>query len=219
MLGMTPHEVGQVIADALSRKGLKQEPFAESIGIGQSTMSRIVRGEFKRMPSELPRICAALDIPLPELGNKPHPGGGTTLPAREIQGGRDFRVFASAEGGPGEVIRSADPMEWVPRPAPLRHVKDAYGMIISGDSMAPEYRPGETALVNPQLPIIGGEVYIFYRELDGEARAMIKELRRATGETWHLHQHNPPPGKKPEFTLSRKEWAICHRVIGKYSRA
>jgi len=91
-------------------------------------------------------------------------------------------------------------------------------MIISGTSMQPEFRPGETALVNPLLPVIGGEVYVFYREAEGEARATIKELVRQSAESWHVRQHNPAPGKKPEFTLPRNEWRVCHRVIGKYSR-
>jgi len=49
-------------------------------------------------------------------------------------------------------------------------------------------------------------------------RATIKRLRRKTGDTWYLRQWNPPEGMKADFTLSRKEWPICHHVVGKYSR-
>ena len=56
------------------------------------------------------------------------------------------------------MIRSVDPVDWVPRPAPVAHINDAYCMLISGDSMFPEFRPGDSAIVNPRLPIVGGEV-------------------------------------------------------------
>lgn len=213
---MDSKAIGESVRNARELKGWSQERLgAETGGVGQSTIQRIEAGDFKRMPSDLPAICAALGLPLPDGGARQI---SPAVSPRLLTGGRDFPVYASAEGGPGEVIRSADPMEWAPRPDPVMHVKSSYGMLISGESMMPEYRPGDTAIVNPLLPIVGGEVYIFYREIDGEARATIKELRRATSDTWHVRQHNPPEGRKAEFTLPRREWSICHRVIGKYSR-
>ncbi len=84
--------------------------------------------------------------------------------------------------------------------------------------MFPEFKAGETAIVDPNLPILSGESCIFYAERDGEARATIKHLRRAGADVWHVKQWNPPDGAKADFTLSRKEWAKAHRVLGKYSR-
>jgi hypothetical protein len=66
--------------------------------------------------------------------------------------------------------------------------------------------------------VIGGEVYVFYAEKAGEARATIKHLRRAAAEKWLVSQWNPPAGQERDFALSRKEWQSAHRVIGKYSR-
>lgn len=206
---MTPKQIGEHVSAGLIRSGLAQEALADELGIGQSTMSRITLGQFKRMPSELPRICARLGILLPELDGKAR-SAGESLGRRDALV-RDFPLYASAEGGPGEVIRSTEPQDWLPRPASVQHVKTAYGMIVSGDSMFPEYRPGDTAVINPMLPLIGGEVYVFYNEIDGEARATIKELRRSSADKWFVRQHNPPN----DFTLSRKEWRICHRVVSK----
>ena len=53
---------------------------------------------------------------------------------------------------------------------------------------------------------------------EGEVRATIKRVRRKTGNTWYLRQWTPPEGMKADSTLSRQEWPICHRVVGKYSR-
>ncbi len=215
---MTPKEIGRLVRDKREERRLSQEDLADITGLGQSTIARIEKGEFKRMPSDLPKICAVLGMNLPELGEAPLPGR-MAIPAKMLMGMSDFPVYAAAEGGPGEILRSPEPVDFLPRPAPVAHVREAYGMIISGEgSMEPEYRPGDTAIVNPRLPVIAGEVYVFYRELQGEARATIKQLRRASMDTWFVRQHNPPPGGKHDFILSRKEWTICHRVIGKFSR-
>lgn len=206
-------EIGNLIKSALARMQLAQETVADELGIGQSTMSRITLGQFKKMPSDLPRICDRLDIhPLPELDGKPKVAAAASRPRpRRITADRDLPLYASAEGGPGEVIRSSDPQDWIPRPTAVQHVKTAYGMLVSGESMAPEYRSGDTAIINPMLPLIGGEVYVFYTEIDGEARATIKQLRRATTDKWFVHQYNP----EKDFTLSRKEWRVCHCVVSK----
>lgn len=135
-----------------------------------------------------------------------------------VTGRPDFKVYASAQGGPGEIIRSVEPIDFIPRPTHLLHVRDAYGLLITGTSMEPEYNGGEMAIVEPSMPIISGEVYIFYAERDGEARATIKKLRRATADNWMLTQHNPPEGKSKDFHLSRREWGIAHRVTGKFTR-
>jgi phage repressor protein C with HTH and peptisase S24 domain len=97
-------------------------------------------------------------------------------------------------------------------------VRGAYGLLITGESMFPEYQAGETAIVDPNLPVVGAAVYVFYAEHDGEARATIKHLRRAAADSWHVRQWNPPDGGKADFTLPRREWAKAHRVLGKYSR-
>jgi len=212
---MTPQEIGEQVLEAMSRRGLSQEALAELVGVGQSTISRIIKGEFKRMPSEMLAICTVLDLPIPELdGKRAQRSIGPLLPAHAIIGTRDFPVYASAEGGNGEIIRSIEPIDFIPRPGPVAHVKEAYGLLITGTSMVPEYKPGETALVNPKLPIVAEEVYIFYAELHGEARASIKHLRRPTEKTWLVSQHNPPR----EFSLDRREWQWVHRVFGKHTR-
>jgi transcriptional regulator with XRE-family HTH domain len=215
---MTPIDIGKMVRNARDLKRWSQEDLAREAGnIGQSTVDRIEKGQFKRMPSPLPAICQALGIALPDLDGKPV-AQPPILPRKAIMGDRDFPVYASVEGGPGEVIRSAEPIDFIPRPAPVAHVRDAYGMLITGTSMIPEYKPGEMALVNPLLPVISDEVYVFYAEQHGEARATIKHLIRGSHELWHVSQHNPPPRKPKNFTLSRREWRWAHRVFGKHGR-
>jgi phage repressor protein C with HTH and peptisase S24 domain len=212
LIGMEP---GEKIKAEREKRSWSQADLGRKVGISQVAIKKIEDGD-TRQSKHLARIAIELGLPLAEIDPSlpSEPDAGRTLERRQIYGANDFRIYAAAEGGPGEIIRSSDPVDWVPRPAPVAHVKDAYGLYVMGESMVPEYRPGDVALVNPTLPQIGGEVYIFYAELEGTARATIKHLRRATGDKWLVSQHNKPK----DFELSRKEWQWAHRVIGKYSR-
>ena len=52
----------------------------------------------------------------------------------------------------------------------------------------------------------------------GGERSQLKHLASFDNAIWHVREWNPPNGTTSEFTLSRKEWPICHRVVGKWSR-
>ena len=95
---------------------------------------------------------------------------------------RDFRC-ASAEAAQGQIIVSHDAVDFMARPAPLIHVRDYPGLLITGTSGGPEYRQGDTALVCDPHPAGDPErgLHLLCEEA-GEARATIKYLRRATGD-------------------------------------
>ena len=207
---------------AREAKGLSQPGLAKLAGCSQQLIGALETGATKSTKF-LPKIAHALEV---DPGILDTDWAGISLPPEPppeiiaesalLMPGRDFPIYASVEGGPGEIIRSTDPVDWHPRPAQVAHVKNAYGLFVVGESMAPEFDPGDIALVNPILPAMAGKPCIFYAEKDGEARATIKRYQRATADKWHVYQHNPPRGGTHEFTLSRKEWSICHRVLGKY---
>jgi phage repressor protein C with HTH and peptisase S24 domain len=128
-------------------------------------------------------------------------------------------VFAAAEGGPGEMVVDTDPIEVVPRPWFVKNVRDAYAVLIVGESMAPAYEPGHMAIVNPRLPAIRGEDAIFVRsEHDGDFTATIKRLVRSTEAAWVVQQFNPPAGQPAEFELPKDLWPKAFRVVGRYNR-
>jgi phage repressor protein C with HTH and peptisase S24 domain len=211
-------EPGDLIRAKREAIGLTQTQLADELGTKQQTIEKIENGITKKS-SYFPAISARLGIPLTDLdpaykAATEHPNSLIIPEAKLMAPGRDFPVYASAEGGPGEIIRSTDPIDFVPRPGPVLHVREAYGIIVVNDSMEPEFRPGDTLIVNPKAPIINGESYVFYTDHEGEARATVKHLRRTTQEAWQVSQWNPAK----DFPLKRKDWCICHRVLGKYSR-
>lgn len=212
-------EAGKRIREAREGRGWSTKDLADAVGVTQPAITKIEGGK-TRKSRYIPDIARVLDLDPDQL--TPVREARIEAPQKHVEpplmGDRDFPVYASAEGGPGEIIRSSEPVDFMPRPSVVAHVKGAYGLLVTGDSMEPEYRNGDTAIVNPHLPIVGGEVYIFFAEKHGEARASIKHLRRATADKWMVSQWNPPTGQERDFALSRKEWRIVHRVLGKYSR-
>ena len=214
-------EPGEIIRRRREELGLSQAQLGNRVGISQPAIKKIEAGD-SRHSKFLPKIAQVLSIALaeldPTLAGVTVPPAPHAVPAARILGERDFPVHASAEGGPGQIIVSHEAVDFMDRPARLIHVRDSYGLLITGTSMEPEYRQGDTALVNPHLPVIPGEVYIFYAEKAGEARATIKHLRRVTTDKWLVSQHNPTEFMAKDFALPRREWQWAHRVIGKYSR-
>jgi phage repressor protein C with HTH and peptisase S24 domain len=199
------------IREARLAKGWSQEFLARQVGVSQPAIVNIERGWTARSKF-LSRIARVLEIELTDLDEGlaeiTH-----TPQTRVVTSVVNFPILASTESG-NDLIVDTRPTEHISRPAPLAHVKDAYGVFVTGSSMEPEFRPGDIALVNPHLPVIPNQAYIFYAEKPGSGRATIKWLRRDTEERWQITQHNPAK----DFSLSRKEWLWAHRLIGKYAR-
>lgn len=114
------------------------------------------------------------------------------------------------------MIVTFDPVDYVKRPIDLENVRDAYAILIDGDSMAKAYRHRDMALVNPLLRPAADEVHVFYdhNPEQGTAESIIKNLLGWTERKWKLEQFNP--AKK--YDVDRVDWPICHRVTGKYNR-
>ncbi|QKC72030.1 XRE family transcriptional regulator [Mesorhizobium loti] len=140
------------------------------------------------------------------------------IPGRELVGDRNFPVYAAARGGnEGHQIITFEAIEYVKRPAFLENVKAAYGVYVVGESMLPAFEPGDMALVHPHLPPARDRNVVLYHVPPvAEAEAMIKRLVRFDDRDWHLRQHNPPEGEEKDFTVSRADWTVCHRIVGKY---
>jgi transcriptional regulator with XRE-family HTH domain len=205
-------QTGERIRQAREAKGWSQADLAQAVGISQAAIQKIESGETLRTRF-IQDIERALDI-----ANEA--ATGAVIPARQLVGERDLPIFGATEGGPGQLILDASPIDYMKRPAALEGIKDAYGIYVTGDSMVPEFEPADTALVNPRLPPIPGTTCIFYKRppFSGEALAMIKRLVRSSSDRWRVRQWNPPDGADAEFDLSKREWSICHRTVGKYSR-
>ena len=138
------------------------------------------------------------------------------VPGSDLVGDRDFPIYAATQGGEGHLIVTNDPIQFVRRPIIVDGVKNAYGLLVTGESMVPLYEPGDFALVNPHLPPERDTNVILYAHdpATGEAEAMIKRLVGISDKSWKLKQFNP----EKVFSEHKADWPICHRVVGKYDR-
>lgn len=202
--------LGQRIREAREARGWSQPDLARAVGTSQQQISRIEHGQFSRL---LNAVLTTLDID----GNarKTRILVERDAPIGRQPEERDLPIFASVEAGSGYFIVSSDPVDYAHRPDRLDRVKDAYGILVIGDSMIPAYEPGDMVLIHPHLPPINDCDVVLYSD---DNRVMLKRLIRSTADEWILLRHNPPRGQPREFSVSKKTWNKCHCVVGKYNR-
>ena len=83
----------------------------------------------------------------------------------------------------------------------------AYALEISGDSMAPAYRDGDTILVSPAAPARRGDRVVL-KTRKGEV--MVKELKRQSAKQVELRSLNPD---HPERTIATHDVVWMARVV------
>lgn len=194
---------------ALRRLFKTQQQFADKVGVSQATVSRWLSGvtpepEYQQ---KLMSLAAELMETQPETHYNP--------PKTVFPGDRTLPVYAAAEGGAGEIVVSTDPIEMVPRPWYLGEVKDAYAVVIVGESMVPKFRPGDMAIANPKEPVLRDKDYLFIQENHaGEFIGTVKRLIGMTATEWKVEQYNPPK----TFTLPRDVWGRAVRIVGSFDR-
>lgn len=156
-------------------------------------------------PNLLARQKAAISVSHGEQ-KVPDIISGTAL----IGEARDLPVFGTAQAGRGAMALTNEPVDWTTRPSSLLKVRDAYGVIIEGDSMSPAVEAGYTVLVHPHKKPRSGNICIFRSEaIDASFSMCIKKFERETQDHWHVMQYNP----RKTFALKKSEWQTCHVVV------
>jgi phage repressor protein C with HTH and peptisase S24 domain len=212
----------------LERTGKKAGGLAAMVGIAGSTLTRRLNSDdykFVLSTPTLKKIEEGTGISYAQFiasSSAPEQDRSKGQPINLVAGedvvipgrGKLLPVFSGAVGGPGKLIVSSDFVDHMPMPAALAGVTGAYGLIIDGSSMNPEYWEGDVAWVNPHLKPARGRNHIFFHTPPGgeDAEAIIKRLNGWNDREWDLEQWNP----HTQFKESRKIWPICHRVVGKY---
>lgn len=219
------------ITEGRKAKDLSQAQLARLTGVSQATIAKI-ESKKARASEHLPKLIETLGLSPSDFpddafevkrGGRPNKNEDQTLPgfardpaywahAAGLIG--DVPLYAAAEGGEGALYVDREPIGTVPRPPLLQGVKDGYAIYLSGESMSPEFEPGDILLVNPRLPAISGSACVFYSIHEDEVKVRAKRLLNSSSDSWRVQQHNPAM----VFELQKTEWPICHRIVSKNFR-
>lgn len=134
-----------------------------------------------------------------------------SIPMADIIGeARDLPVYGTAQAGKGAMTITQEPVDYIDRPVSLLKVRDAYAIIVDGDSMFPNIRPGWTLSIHPHKKPRTGDYCLFRNEdVDGSVSLCVKEFVRETEDHWHVLQYKPPK----RFSFKKSEWQSCHLVV------
>jgi phage repressor protein C with HTH and peptisase S24 domain len=201
--------------------GLSMQALADRVGTTAPQISKLEKGERRLTLDWMTRLAAALGIapqdllpatpaarPIAAAARSPSSDGmpGPPVPPRDP---RDLiPVRSAARGGDEQQMFLTDgPIDHIPRPHSLQHVRDAYSIYMVGDSMAPRFRPGQLLHVNPYKPPQPGTGVVVTKRDDA---VLIKEFVRRTDSTLYLKQYNPAA----ELDYPLAEIRDLHIVVG-----
>lgn len=119
-------------------------------------------------------------------------------------------------GGPYMYLATNAVIEKIPMPSILIGRTNAKGIFVSNNAMAPAFRYGDTAWVDPILPPAEDhEVVIFGPEDGEEQKIIIATLVSFDESKWMVETLKP---EHRQFELDRKDWPTCQRIVGKNAR-
>lgn len=205
-------KIGDLIRERREARGWSQEDLARRAGTSQQNIARIESGAVKHSRY----MQAALNALGSDLGSAISQTAAPEdiIPKDLLVGGKGMPLYGSTEGGDGSIIINFDPVDYLKWPAPLLHVPEGFGVLVSESSMFPAYEPGDVALVNPRLiPRKGKDCVLLGNDMNNNARSLIKRFQGQTDNLWRVSQWNPAE----DFELAKADWPRCFTVVGKYA--
>lgn len=182
----------------ISERGIAQKRLSADAGLGETVVRDIIKGHSQSPRySTIAKLAAALGVDTKEITEGRQVDApqntGSIEPVR-YSARADLPVYESAQGGPGGMVITYEPIEFIRRPDFLEHVKDAFAFYVIGDSMSPRFEQGERLLVHPKRPPRPGrDVLVVFKNGDGpEHNAMVKRLVKIGPDNLTLKQFNPP---------------------------
>ncbi len=229
---------GEDIRTAREAKGWSQAELAEKAGTTQQTVDRIERGVTEHSRAYVP-LRDALGLP-PLEGFDPDKtkrmlesikrtsekefakweAERRHRPSDEVQPHNplnvaDFIPIYSMSGLFDDYLLSDQPVDSIRRGYPVEHVKGAFGVISTEDAMSPVIRPGDVAIVNPNLPAIPGGEALLSNENDGKWSGFLRTLAGDDGENWILQTWTPKP---VQLKTPKSHYKRVEMVVAKISR-
>lgn len=125
-------------------------------------------------------------------------------------------VMGVAEGAleGGAFQWTSDVIDYVRRPPALANAKNLYALYVVGESMAPQFSPGDLIFVNPNRPAGNGDAVVVQmsepEDQDVKIEGMIAVLIGPDKGAVRFLKHNP---HGTEIEISRSKIRAIHRVL------
>lgn len=189
---------------------MSMDALGTAIGVSASTISKIEKEQIRLTADYMQRIAGAMGVRPIDLIDDEHRDKAPERQSGDTKRTAMLPVFGLAAGAPlGNHTMSNDPVEWVPAPSGLASVRDAYALIVTGDSMEPRYFAGEPIFIHPHRPIRPGDHVAIQEAADGGIAVSVKVFVRQTEDHLITRQYNPPA----EVKFLRKRIQAVHRVL------
>jgi phage repressor protein C with HTH and peptisase S24 domain len=207
-------DIWRALDTLAEENGLSASGLAKRSGLDPTTFNpskRIMPDGRSRWPSteSLAKALDATNASLEDfaalvMGARALPGGNRPSPARRIP----LIGFAQA-GGDGYFDDGGYPVggSWDEVGLPDVNDPHAYALEISGDSMEPVFRDGDTVIVSPAAPIRRGDRVVL-RTREGEV--MAKQLARRSARRVEVRSLNPA---HPDYSFDLSEVTWIHRIV------
>lgn len=198
-------------------RGWSLQQLADAAGTSKSQIDKLEKGERRLTVDWMVRLARALGCDprdlMPELGVSGLSGALERSAANEdrlyADAGNLIPVRGAARGGDRqEMFLSDGPIDQVPRPYYLAHVRDAYAIYVVGQSMVPMYRPRQLLFVNPYKPPSPGNGVVI---TDPRGAVLIKEFVKQKPNGIVVREYQPA---LRDFTIAQSDIATLHAVVG-----
>lgn len=202
--------LGNKIRAKRKEQKLTQQAVATALGISRVSVTQWELNETSPTVENLTALAKLLKQPLDYFSSNKIENSNWVEPNARIVGEVDFShasripVYGQAVGGvDGEFVLNGNNLFDVVCPPQLQGVKNAYGVVVSGDSMSPRYFDGEVVYVNPLRRLKKGDFVVAQIMIDENSppHAFVKRFCKHNAEQLVLEQFNPP--KELKFAHER----------------
>jgi transcriptional regulator with XRE-family HTH domain len=213
-----------------------QEEFARTLGLGRASVANWERGGHVT-GDKLMQIAEQEGVSLDWLRT----GEGEMLDGAKMPEGKSRRhdifdadtahrpasaflertlpVLAAQDLGGGYVqVQKTNVIERIPTPPALAERERGYALFVCNNAMAPAFRYGDTAWIDPMMPYAPDTEAVLYKaggagEI-GET-AILATLVAFDDVYWTVQILKP---EAVQIKLKRQDWPSCQRVVGKTAR-
>lgn len=148
------------VLSLIQQSGMGDFPLEKKIGLTQGTIKNWRAGKNKISAEALSKLADYFNVSVDYLLGRTDDPHGLQFPAEEMY---HIPVIATVAAGFGQSIDGVEPDEYQLVPKSIvrgYHKEDLFVFVVSGDSMAPKFLPGDRVLVVRQSSVDPGDIAI-----------------------------------------------------------